>query len=149
MELSCKNSLILALSIVLFWYMFYLNLHFITENTKTSKQQHHSSSSFGHLVMIFMFAFFETFFILTFFIIICRYIMIFIEKMKIKWENYQKEKFFSNEVELSDQMDCCICLDNMEKGIQLKCHHFIHKSCLYGMIEHKLTRCPLCCHDLV
>ena len=51
-----------------------------------------------------------------------------------------------NETHINDS--CCICLDNMERGVVLKCNHALHKVCLKELIEYKHKLCPLCCKEI-
>lgn len=84
-------------------------------------------------------------------------ILFYIIIMIIKTINFCQTLFFqrktnkiiNNEVELTIDYDCCICLDNIENGIILKCKHVLHKECLKEMIESELTNCPLCRQDIV
>lgn len=57
----------------------------------------------------------------------------------IELENYTNE---SEEI-----IDCCICLDNIEKGVELSCEHKYHCSCIN---EWKKIRsvCPLCSREI-
>ena len=58
--------------------------------------------------------------------------------------NYNK--YFIENVEVTDEDFCCICLNdfNDKNNIKtLKCNHFFHSDCIYQWI-HEKKLCPLC-----
>lgn len=143
-----KKTIILGSCFFIFWYIFYLNLNILTSQPISTKENH--NDTFKYIIIILVFSIIETILIAGFFILICEYLLELFKKLYKKWNDYQKEKKFSTEIEMTgDPVDCCICLDEMEKGIQLKCNHVIHKKCLHNMIEYQINKCPLCCQEFL
>jgi hypothetical protein len=133
--------------ILLFWCVFYLNLNILTTQPSSTKNHNYI---FGYIVVILIISFFETIIITGGLLVLFNYIKRQYDKLYRKWVNYKKEKKFATEIEMTgDPVDCCICLDNMEKGIKLKCNHVIHKKCLHNMISYDINKCPLCCKEFV
>ncbi len=44
--------------------------------------------------------------------------------------------------------ECMICLEILEKGIQLDCHHVYHRECIDKLLEYNIVTCPLCRADI-
>lgn len=47
------------------------------------------------------------------------------------------------EIDIDPSQDCCICLEEMQKGIKLTCNHILHKECMKKWHQIKQS-CPLC-----
>jgi hypothetical protein len=52
-------------------------------------------------------------------------------------------KFIEVDLDIEKQVDCCICLENIETGVQLNCEHILHKECIQKWYNIK-RNCPLC-----
>lgn len=111
--------------------------------------------------------FFVIFFIISitileiiFLVIIIHFVIVlmlyfYITYIKIYWVIYNKKRNISKleniNIEKSEmsKLDCCICLENIDDGVKLKCNHILHKNCLDEMLEYNLNKCPLCCQNIV
>lgn len=57
-------------------------------------------------------------------------------------EKKEEEKDFL-EINLTEEQDCCICLEPMQTGVKLECNHILHKECIRKWHTIKKS-CPLC-----
>lgn len=77
-------------------------------------------------------------------------IFISLYELKIK---QKKQKKFENEINVKEIEDstiiCCICLENIESGIKLKCSHYLHAVCFEELINNQFKHCPLCIQNIV
>jgi len=53
-----------------------------------------------------------------------------------------------DEEEISDDIECAICLEN-EPSHRLRCGHLFHKTCVVRLVSHGHDSCPLCRNKLV
>ena len=44
--------------------------------------------------------------------------------------------------------ECPICFEEIGDGVQLKCHHMYHGSCIHTWFETNTT-CPMCRYDII
>jgi hypothetical protein len=145
---NCKRIIYLIIVFFLFLSLFKLNLNILTTNS--TNQEDIENNIFGYLIIILIITLLQTATCVGFLKLCDEFLQKQYKKLHTKWVNYKKQKKFSSEIEITgDLVNCCICLDNMEKGIKLKCNHVIHKECLHNMMNYDIKKCPLCCQNFV
>ena len=137
---------IISLNIALVFFLMIINNHLLYDSCSTTE-------SCGTLLYLLTTVILTIFEICIFNIIILYFLYIIqigYKKIKTYLLKKHREKMMKevdiNENHINDS--CCICLDDMERGVVLKCNHVLHKECLKELIEYNHKLCPLCCQDI-
>lgn len=66
-------------------------------------------------------------------------------------KTYTGEELGMGEVQTTSTHECCICLECIDQGEQVRvlpCRHVFHHDCINGWFEHNQYSCPMCKMDL-
>ncbi len=80
--------------------------------------------------------------IINFFMLIMEYLIIILLKKIYKIMNDMME--LNLNIMPHEQINCCICLEEIIVGIQLNCRHILHNDCYNNLLNAGFIRCPLC-----
>ena len=70
-----------------------------------------------------------------------------VNKIERKSINYVFHNFFIEKNILNDKKDCPICLEEINKKLDIiviDCNHYFHKNCLFQYIMLNNNSCPIC-----
>lgn len=143
------NKWFCFLNIVLFWYFLYLNTLFINENYYINHENQKKENNFEILALSLLLTIIELCGINLIIVFIYQTLLNLYDHVKMRWRQYKKDRGKFKEIELREIVTCCICLNEIKKGIKLTCNHFLHKDCLNEMIDYNLKKCPLCCQEII
>ena len=75
-----------------------------------------------------------------------------VNKIEKKSINYVFQNFFIDKHILNDKKDCPICLEEINKKLDIiviNCNHYFHKNCLFQYIMLNNNNCPICRKDIL